>query len=152
MRSCTTCGANFSDRSMKEFKAAPHWKNQCPACTKKLFEKYLREYLLKLFSPLELATYADEYFGLEAGKILSPGDEATISAITTRVYDRQGKAGSEPPATIGHAIAEFVAEFDEIAKRVPALRAGGLPKKAILAILIGGIALVVIAVIVFILY
>jgi hypothetical protein len=144
---CPICGTNFTEKNKKEFQAAPRWKNECPACTKKKFEKYLKDYLLKLYSPLELATVAGEYFGLGPGEIMSnAGDDAIVTAITDRVYDRQGKVDGHPPATIGHAIADFVTVFDEIVKSLPGLRAGRTPKKTILVAIIAGIILIAVAI------
>ncbi len=143
MPKCKSCGSNFTEKSKAEVKGAPGWKDECPACTKKKFEKYLSEYLLKLVLPEGLVTLAKRYFGEAAVAAKEADPEGKIiTAITDLVYTLHGKQGINPPATIGDAIASFVTFCDD------ALKQSAKPDaktKQILALLITGAASIIVA-------
>jgi hypothetical protein len=138
---CKTCGSKFTDKSKEEFQAAPAWKDECPACTKKKFEKYLSEYLLKLVRPEGLITLAKRYFGEAAvGVHEADSDARILAAITDLVYSRRGKQGIKAPATPGEAITAFVTFSDD------AIKENARPDsktKLILALLITGAASII---------
>ncbi|MEX2684187.1 MAG: hypothetical protein Q6373_021635 [Candidatus Sigynarchaeota archaeon] len=117
MPKCKTCGSNFTEKSKAEIQGAPGWKDECIACTKKKFEKYLSEYLLKLVLPEGLVTLAKRHFG-EAAVTVKEADpvEKIISTITDLVYSRRGKQGIMASLTIGDAIAAFVKFADDTLK------------------------------------
>jgi hypothetical protein len=114
---CKTCGGNYTEPSKVQFQAAPGWKGECPACTKKKFEKYLTEYLLKLARPEGLVTLAKQYFGEAVVTVREADSEAKIvAAIADLVYSLRGKQGVKAPATPGESIATFVTFSDEALK------------------------------------
>ncbi len=114
---CKSCGSNFSGKSKEEFQAAPGWKDECPACTKKKFEKYLSEYLFKLVRPEGLVTLAKRYFGEAVVSVLeADSDQKIIATVADLVFSRRGKQGTKAPATPGEAIAAFVTFSDDALK------------------------------------
>ncbi len=144
---CKTCGGNFTEPSKVQFQAAPGWKNECPACTKKKFEKYLSEYLLKLARPEGLVTLAKKYFGEAAVSVREADSDAKIvAAIAELVYSRRGKQGVKAPATPGEAIAAFVTFSDD------AIKENARPDsktKLYLALLVAGAASIIVVSILF---
>ncbi|NMC07803.1 MAG: hypothetical protein GYA24_21495 [Candidatus Lokiarchaeota archaeon] len=119
MPRCKTCGSNFTEKSRSEFEAAPAWKDECPACTKKKFETYLSGYLVKIIRLEGLVTIARRYFG-EAALHVGEGDpeERVIAAVTDLVYSRHGMQRATAPATPGHSIADFVTFSDAAIKEI----------------------------------
>jgi hypothetical protein len=114
---CKSCGSNFTEKSKEEFRAAPVWNDACPACTKKKFEKYLSEFLLKLARPEGMVTLANRYFGEDVVSVREADSDAKIvAAITELVYNKNGRQGIKPPATTGDAIATFVKFSDDALK------------------------------------
>jgi hypothetical protein len=117
MPKCKSCGTNFTEKSKLEFKEATAWNDECPACTKKKFEKYLSEYLLKLVRPEGLVTLAKKYFGEDAVAAReADSDSRIVTAIAELVYSRHEKQGAKSPATPGQAIAAFVTFCDDAIK------------------------------------
>nr|MDO8087114.1 hypothetical protein [Candidatus Sigynarchaeum springense] len=117
MPKCKSCGTNFTEKSKVEIQNAPGWKDECIACTKKKFEKYLSEYLLKLVLPEGLVALAKQYFGEAAVSVKEADPEAKIlPVITGLVYSRHGRQEIKAPGTIGDAIAAFVKFSDDTLK------------------------------------
>jgi hypothetical protein len=143
MTKCKSCGGNFTEKSSAEFQSAPGWKVECPACTKKKFEKYLSEYLLKLVLPEGLVTLAKRYFGDAIVTVREADSDAKIVAtIAELVYSRLARQGSKAPATPGDAIAAFVTFSDDALKE----NARPDPKtKLILATVMAGAASIIVA-------
>jgi hypothetical protein len=143
MPKCKSCGTNFTEKSKSDFKAAPAWNDDCPACTKKKFEKYLSEYLLKLVRPEGLVDLAKRHFGEAAvGVSEADSDAKIVAAITDLVYSRHEPRGTKAPATPGDAIAAFVTFSDD------ALKENARPDrktKSIIALVIASAASIVVA-------
>ncbi|MBN2152441.1 MAG: hypothetical protein JW839_13395 [Candidatus Lokiarchaeota archaeon] len=149
MPKCKTCGSNITEKSKAEIQGAPGWKDECMACTKKKFEKYLSEYLLKLVLPEGLVALAKRYFGEAAVNVHEADPVAKIvPAITGLVYSRRGRQGIDAPATVGSAIASFVSFSDEALKENA--RPDTKTKKNLALVIAGAASIVVVSILVFI--
>nr|MDO8113520.1 hypothetical protein [Candidatus Sigynarchaeota archaeon] len=149
---CKSCGSNFTEKSKQEYHAATGWKDECPACTKKKFENYVGEYLLRIMPVDDLVKFSKEYFGDAQFKALE-GDkpDKVATAIATLVYVKKGKQGTKDCSTIGHAIAAFVKYFDDLVKKEGGPRITAGTKVRIVWVLVIGIALISLAIVLVIL-
>jgi hypothetical protein len=150
MTKCKTCRTNFTEKSKEDFQAAPGWNNECPACTKKKFEKYIGEYLLKLLHADGLVSLSKQYFGEPSVTDRNGDAEAKIvEDIAGLVYGRRGKQGIKSPATQGDAIATFVQYFDNELKQHA--KPDARTKWTLLMLLLGSAGVIVLAVLLYIL-
>jgi hypothetical protein len=142
---CKTCGGNYTEQSKVQFQAAPGWKGECPACTKKKFEKYLTEYLLKLVRPEGLVILAKRYFGeAVVGVREADSDAKIVAAIADLVYSRREKQGAKALATAGEAIAAFVTFCDDAIKENA--RPDSKTKLYLALLVIGAASIIVVAI------
>ncbi len=113
MVKCKDCASQYSDQEMLEYCDAPSWDGECPTCTKGKFEKYLTEYLFRIYSTTDLVLLVNRYFG--NGLVVSSNEDAKnnlLDFVRSRIYKKEGRANLPTYPTIGKAISAFIEFFD----------------------------------------
>lgn len=148
---CKSCGSSFTAASREEYKDAPRWASECPACTKATFRKYLVEYATRVLSSRSLATVAGEYFAPPVDLGDPDSADAVVAGVERLVLGKHPVQAGSSPGTIGRSIAGFVARVDAIIDDHGFTPSKLGSRRGIVAVFVAGIALVVMAILLVIL-